>query len=174
MQKHVLGALTCLGAALFVNAGAANALTVTVNVGGTNYDVTTIQDTFSNILTLLGNPPSRMPWFGDESLAASFASAVQDGLGDQFVEQSGDYFNFSPLFAFNSTAGFVGSSAWDMTGSLYSPAIVLDSDTYIYAVLVPAPTPTATPGPLPLLGAAAAFSASRRIRRRRNSQTFSF
>jgi hypothetical protein len=173
MKKLVLGLLAPLGATLLVNGGAANATTVTINVGGTDYNVTAVTDTFADLLTTYGNPPSRMPWYNDSSLADSFATALNDQLGDQLVDQSGTGFTLSPLFGYSESSGTTTFSAWDIEApTLYSAGDVDSATEYIYAILEPVTPPVATPGPVPLLGAAAAFSASRRLRRRISRQTF--
>jgi hypothetical protein len=153
MKKLVLGLLAPLGATLLVNGGAANATTVTINVGGTDYNVTAVTDTFADLLTTYGNPPSQ--------------------LGDQLVDQSGTGFTLSPLFGYSESSGTTTFSAWDIEApTLYSAGDVDSATEYIYAILEPVTPPVATPGPVPLLGAAAAFSASRRLRRRISRQTF--
>ena len=74
--RYVLSSgVACVGFGLALHGGDARALVV--NVGGSNYDVTTISGTYDSLLPTL----STQPWFGNSTLAASFRNAVWDGMG---------------------------------------------------------------------------------------------
>jgi len=158
---------------MFVGAGAAQAATVTVNVGGINYSITPSYSTFDSILSSAGNPPtSRMPWYGSSTLADDFATAVnsQTFQTQLYSDPNDGDINVGPLFPWSSTV----FSAWDTdNGALLSNKTFNSADQYYFALVDIAP-PVPTPGPLPLLGAAAAFSASRKLRNRIPSKTFHF
>jgi hypothetical protein len=162
MKKLFLSLALPLGGTLLVQAGDAKA--VIVNVGGTDYEIITITDTYANISA---NPLYGMPWFGDSSLATTFTGNTGTSTGSlQTVSIGGNDVEVGPIFAYSSTDGYV----YEPSGPAVLPFTFAAGDTYAFAV-VPNP-PAATPGPLPLLGAAAAFSASRRLRHRISAQTF--
>ena len=133
----------------------AEALVVPVNIGGTNYDITTFEGSYADSSAKFATPANNglMPWWGDGSLAVLFAQAVGDRLG--YPNLSGDD---TPYFAFELFGADLNSR---LSNGAYSTSS--GSDPYTYAVLA---SPTAVPGPLPLFGAAAAFGVSRRLRRR--------
>jgi hypothetical protein len=168
MKKLALAFALPLGGALLIQAGAANAVDVTVNVGGTDYTISTYTGTLNDILT---DPLFDAPLFADADLAEALSDAVnsQTGVAQTVTTELGDI-DLGPLFAWTS---FGDNYAWynDGGNSLY---FEFDpSGTYTYAVINAPPAPAApTPGPRPLLGAAAAFSASRRLRHRISAQTF--
>ena len=76
--RYVLSSgVACVGFGLALHGGDARAFVV--NVGGSNYDVTTVSGTFDDLQATL----STQPWFGNSSQAYAFANAVSDGLGFQ-------------------------------------------------------------------------------------------
>jgi len=64
---------------------------VTVNVGGANYNVTYTYDSFTNLST------SSMPWWGNQTLASQFAAAVGTQLG-----LSSNNYNWGPFFGYST------------------------------------------------------------------------
>jgi hypothetical protein len=132
----------------------AEALVTTVNIGGTNYDITTFKGSYVDNAAKFATPANSglMPWWGNSGLAASFATAVGDKFG--YPNSFGDT---GPFFVFGLGANDVFSQ--DLDGQSQASA----SAPWTYAVLA---SPPAVPGPLPLFGAAAAFGMSRRLRRR--------
>ena len=94
--------LLAIAASVFaVSATASVAATYTVN--GTDYDVKTITGSFNDNQALLES----QIWWGDDSLAIDFASAVAGGIGPSNDEKSlstGPFFLFSEVL---STAPFV-------------------------------------------------------------------
>ena len=105
-----------------------------------------------------------MPWWGNESLAEQFATAVGASLGTPIFN------TYGPSFARNlNNAGFavyvMGEVFWPQNSSVNNFGFTtLESGTYAIATL--APPPAGVPGPLPLFGVAAAFGMSRRLRRK--------
>ncbi len=160
-----LGAAAAL-AAISLSPGSAQAYVVTV--GGVQYDVTTFTGTYNANSSKFALPPAPglMPWWGNQTLAANFATAVGANLGtpnSYFGNTSG------PSFSYQTNAGVstVGRN-WCTASCMQNPDLILvayaNSATYAQATLYTAPT--AAPGPLPLLGAGAAFGFSRKLRKR--------
>jgi hypothetical protein len=175
MKKVFHSLMLTAGAAVLAHGNPAEALTVTVNIGGTNYNVTTVSDKYDDIIANHGNPPtSVMPWYGNGPLTLQFVQAVGVQLGDQYVNFGSGSITVGPLFATSFSTPSVDVGAWDTDNTTELTGAVDSATEYTYAILEVAPPPTATPGPLPLLGAAAAFTASRRMRRRVSGQTFTF
>jgi hypothetical protein len=150
--------------ALCLVPNSAEAVSVTVN--GTTYDVNTFAGTYNantaKFNTLANN--GLMPWWGNESLAQQFATAVGASLG---TPVSGIYGpNFAHAIQNAGFAVYVNGKVFDPSNSsVYSLSFTTnESGTYATATL--APPPAGVPGPLPLFGAAAAFGLSRRLRRR--------
>ncbi len=154
------------------------------NVGGVDYDVLLFQTSPDATPDLFGTPPTgSMPWFGDQSLANTFAVAVGDSLGIPTSITPGA-FELGPLFAWELSGGDVYLDAYCgpnntfpcIAGTVYSfgPQPPDGGNTYgnlpssaIYSYAVATRiTPVPAPAPLPLLGAAAAFGCSRRLRKR--------
>ncbi|MEX0615715.1 MAG: hypothetical protein WD177_07385, partial [Methylophaga sp.] len=73
-----------VGAALAINSAQvayAAPATISVSVGGSQYELTTINNTsYSESKTLLQS----QPWWGNETLALNLAAAIQMDLGDYF------------------------------------------------------------------------------------------
>ncbi len=101
-----------------------------------------------------------MPWWGDITLAKTFASEVKFQLGSQEIRsrQAGPLFAIANLPDFSET--FTNYNSIDNFNTFfYSPW----GSSYVFAEVAPKPP---VPGPLPLLGACTAFGVSRRLRRR--------
>ncbi|MFN9619070.1 MAG: hypothetical protein ACK55X_05085 [Synechococcaceae cyanobacterium] len=157
-------AVSCVALCLAPNS--AEAVSVTVN--GTTYDVNTFSGPYNAnngwFNTLDNN--GLMPWWGNESLAEQFATAVGVSLGTP------TYGVYGPEFAHSLSPTLFGGTY--VNGEVFqAPSTVLnfgwltyESGTYATATLAPPPPPAAVPGPLPLFGAAAAFGMSRRLRRK--------
>jgi hypothetical protein len=163
-----LGAAAAL-AAISLSPGSAHAYVVTV--GGVQYDVTTFTGSYNDNTSNFALPPGGvMPWWGNSTLAKSFAQEVFGGLA---TPNGGN----GPFFAWGTyiSAGVTYWDAWaytvdGMTGDPYPSPISVSSDlstpfVWAQATLYTAPAAPA-PGPLPLFGAAAAFGFSRKLRRR--------
>ncbi len=65
------------------------------NVGGTNYDITTVSTTFNTSSSLLQS----QPWWGSETLATTFATTVAGSFGFP------NFGSFGPLFAWADSGG---------------------------------------------------------------------
>ena len=143
-------------------ANAAQALSV--DVGGTSYNVTTFTGSFQANVPRFTS--AEMPWFGSTTNAQAFARAVGiqlDTPNDKGT--SGPLFVYSgPWFDPRSNTTRVDSYRYNrLYSALDSRGLNLkDQNSYTFAVAAP----QAVPSPLPLLGAAAGFSISRRLRRR--------
>jgi hypothetical protein len=74
------------------------------NVGGTNYDITTVQGTYNDISSQI----NATPWWGSRTKAVEFASAVYHGLGLQLDGQLVS----APLFAYDLWSGTDRVSFW--------------------------------------------------------------
>jgi hypothetical protein len=164
-RKHISIAATCLGYSLLANPAQA-VPSVTVNVDGKDYEITYFTGSYYDNTSLFQTPANNgsMPWWGNLSLANSFASAVELQLGMLNAvggsNDSGPYFAIGPNEGnpYNDTYFY---TVWsNINGTISMP--VNYSGNYAYATATPIPAP----GPLPLFGAAAAFGASRRLRRR--------
>jgi hypothetical protein len=145
----------------------ASASAVQVVVSGLTYEVKTFTGTANANAGKFTT--AFMPWFGNQSLATTFATAVGSQLGTPNLFIGGPLFTYSrttrvPVLSFlNTTNNSVFQSA---TSTTVTGIPVLRSLSATYAEA------TEVPGPLPLLGVGAAFGFSRRLRcriRRSNS-----
>jgi hypothetical protein len=179
--KGALGAAVALAALSTGSAQAAcdpasPANTCRVTVGGLQYDVTTFTGSYNSNTSKFATPPAPgvMPWWGSQSVAIEFATAVGDGLGAPNGGSTPD----GPYFAYeydpNYNDGFGPSPAVLLSfrsNAAIPPAVISayyppgGSAAWAQASLVSPPAAPA-PGPLPLFGAAAAFGFSRKLRRR--------
>jgi hypothetical protein len=152
-QLQAIAASLAGAAGLLLGAGSASAVTiptVPVLVNGTTYNVTYFEGTYNDNSSRFTT--AEMPWFGDETLATTFASAVEFQLGKPYLSVSGPFFAYQLVGADSVfVKNFTGTTG---TRSAFK------NDAVPYATLAPAPVPA----PLPLFGAAAAFSATRRLR----------
>ena len=137
---------------------------VTVNVDGTNYDVTFFTGVANSNLSKFQTTANggQMPWWGNSTLAKSFATAVDSQLGKPNIGTWGPYFGFAP------ESGFPRNESWYFNGDTneIKRDFFTQNFSASWAVATLTPPPSAVPGPLPLFGAAAAFGMSRRLRRR--------
>jgi hypothetical protein len=172
IAKSALGLALAVGALNTSQAKAGGM--VTLNVSGQNWDVTTFTGSYNNNKTkfaLPSSPGGVMPWWGSESLASQFASAVGHSLGTQVfagiapenIGKIGIFFgydasidgarlSFDYSFALNDGTLEVRQNSGVNRG--------IENTKWAQATLV------ATPSPLPALGAAAAFGFSRKLRKR--------
>jgi len=172
LPKLALGAAAAL-AALSLSPGDAQAAcalsspanTCRVTVNSVEYDVSTFTGSNSNLVKFAPPPaPGAMPWWGSQSTASAFATAVGTGLG--LVNNGTD----GPIFAYdNYSGGGVKMVVFQSgSGSLY-PVDGVDPTfpyyTWAQASVYSSPAAPA-PAPLPLLGAGAAFGFSRKLRKR--------
>ena len=140
--------------------------TVSVTVGGTQYNITYFQGDYNSNIAKFETPANNglMHWWGNESLATLFSDALGFQLG---TPNPPPPFDRSPHFAYRasidslSTILFVDAIANAGSGSFFAGGG--GNQPFATAILA---TPTAVPGPAPLFGAAAAFGMSRRLRRR--------
>jgi hypothetical protein len=143
-----------------------------VNVGGEDWDVTTLTGSYdanTSKFATAGNGEV-MPWWGDRSLANQFTIAVGNGLGLPNVAGPE---TFGPCFG----RDFTSTPLSGVFFSLFDGAVLragsgsrLASYTWAQAISF-TPTPVPAPYPLPVLGAAAAFGFSRKLRKRINGCT---
>ena len=175
LPKLALGAAVAL-AAISLSPGSAHALVVTV--GGVQYDVTTFTGSYNGSTSKFAIAASGgvMPWWGSDSLAATFSDVVGLSLGDPFNFIVGN--NWGPYFAYRLVNGGndgVGAAAYFMNPPIFGPGSYLigsqaqgpslDSSA-VWAQATQVQVPASVPGPLPLFGAAAAFGFSRKLRKR--------
>lgn len=136
---------------LSVLAAPAQAITATVNVGGTNYDVTASSRTYNS------NPgffnTTNMPWWGNQTLATSFATAL-GGSPWGGLANNGSY---GPLFAYSFTASPIASVSFSATfanSSLLTTGVnPAASFNYATATLTPTAVPLESDA-LPVVGSA--------------------
>ena len=163
-----LGAAAAL-AAISLSPGSAQAYVVTV--GGLQYDVTTFTGTYNATSSKFATAANGgvMPWWGNSTLAESFAQEVFGGLATP-NGASGPFFAYTKS---NASGGYWEAWAYGvdgMSGLPYPNPLANSSDlstsfVWAQATLYTAPSAPA-PGPLPLFGAAAAFGFSRKLRKR--------
>ena len=144
----------------------ASASAVQVVVSGLTYEVKTFTGSANANAGKFST--AFMPWFGNQSLATTFATAVGSQLGTPNLLVTGPLFTYSrttvPVLSFLNTTN--NSVFQSVTGTTVTNIPVLRSLSATYAEA------TQVPGPLPLLGVGAAFGFSRRLRcriRRSNS-----
>ncbi len=159
--------LALIGASLLPLASAVPALALSVSVGGSHYDVFYTTTSHTSNPDLFGaTPPGQMPWWGDASLASTFAAEVFDQLGlDLFQTGYGAVFAYAYNAAGLGEINGIVQNTSDINDQLdfdaSSPLAASAMYPYAYAALS-----TSVPSPLPLLGAAAAVGWARKIRRR--------
>ena len=142
--------------------GAGQAQALVVNVNGQNWNVTTFTGSY-NANTSKFNTAANggmMPWWGNLTLANSFALAVGGSLGLPIFDVGG------PLFGTSTTGTLVQTRLFNSNTNAIASLNqnFASSSTLAQAELVPP-----VPGPLPALGAAAAFGFSRKLRKRINA-----
>jgi hypothetical protein len=136
MKTKLLG---FLAVALLAGPNASQAVTVTV--GGNVWDVTSTSVAFSSFTI----PPPDMPWWGNSSLAAAFASAVMNGSWLYATGILATSCPGSPTgFCYSVEGAFYGGGGG--TGTFSAPDT--EPGPYAQAKLVAAPEP----GTLALLG----------------------
>lgn len=158
LTKSALLASMAVGA---LAAGQAQA--ISVNVNDIDYDVTTFTGTYNDNISKFATAANGgvMPWWGSESLATDFASAVQYSLGSPNNHAS-------PFFGFYlyGTSTLVMCSWSTGTWPIWCGGV----GTH-WVVTWAQATTTSVPGPLPLFGVAAALGYSRKLRKRINRST---
>ena len=161
LAKSALAAAVAVGT---LAAGHAQAYVVTV--GGVQYDVTTFTGTYNANTSKFETAANGgvMPWWGNQTLANSFATAVGANLGTP-NSYSGN--TSGPVFSYSIVPpGITFGTSWCTASCMTNPAVsnwlVDASVVYAQATLYTVPVP----GPLPLFGAAAAFGFSRKLRKR--------
>ncbi|WP_108263621.1 hypothetical protein [Mangrovicoccus ximenensis] len=166
IKRHILPGVLAAGLGLAAMSGEAGA--VVVNVGGSDYDVTTLEGTFEDNSTLL----TSQIWWGNEGLAEQFADVVGQSLGTFYTPLPGGN---GPIFAYmttfiddwTGTRTEVGGciSRWFDADEDCDQYMVNSTSSSTYAVVAAAPDAAV---PLPaaawFLGSAllAAFGVSRR------------
>ena len=164
IRRNLITGLACSGVFLSVQsrpAEAANPVT-TVTVNDVDYDVTYFTGSYDN------NPSkfttADMPWWGDKTLAQTFADKVSLSLGKPNPPPPTE---FGPRFAFilsDDDGDFSVESFADYGGGAQYGGENTDNTSSYATAKVSAST--AVPGPLPLGGAVAVFGMSRRLRSR--------
>ncbi len=161
LAKSAFAAAVALGT---LAAGHAQAYVVTV--GGVQYDVTTFTGTYNANTSKFALPPAPgvMPWWGNQALASSFATAVGANLGTPNSYSSN---TSGPVFAYTQSIGLVDGVNWCTANCMSNPDDYYASaaESLVYAQATPLYT-APVPAPLPLFGAAAAFGFSRQLRKR--------
>lgn len=152
----------------------AQALSVNVNVGGMDYEVTTFVGRYNDNPGIFNQ--TDMPWWGNQLLAEQFAAAV--GTRSSFGTPNNPSVGAGgPLFAFSLTnRGFVRSrlAAVEPEGLILTSVERRGTGPWTFSVLctatscssAPAAPSSSVPGPLPVLGLAVAFGFSRQLRKR--------
>ena len=164
LPKLALGAAAAL-AAISLSPGSAQAYVVTG--GGVQYDVTSFTGSYNDNTSKFQTAANggMMPWWGNDSAAVEFASAVGTQVGTQssqpgavsaffgysrYIDPVDDMSSYLELFYTNN--GNTQYASWP-TGD----SSLLWAQATLY---------TPVPGPLPLFGAGAAFGFSRQLRKR--------
>jgi len=135
-KKLLATAVFTLGAWMSAGAGAStwnpqNNLVYTTEVNGTPYDFSYLTGSFTDNSALLQS----QPWWGSQSTATTFATAIGGNLGfpnNQYSDQRGPYFVFesysSPFFFSNSSFFYSRTSSVQCCGG---PGV---SASFSYAV----------------------------------------
>ena len=160
LAKSALAAAVAVGT---LAAGHAQAYVVTV--GGVQYDVTTFTGTYNANTSKFETAANGgvMPWWGNQTLANSFATAVGANLGtpNSYIGNTS-----GPAFSYQTNTGATVGKNWCTANCMSNPDLIFvvyaNSATYAQATLYTPPVPA----PLPLFGAAAAFGFSRNLRNR--------
>jgi hypothetical protein len=157
--------LAFVGASLLPLATPLAVQAVSINVGGTDYEVFYTSTSYNANPDLFGAAsPGQMPWWGNASLASAFALEVYNQLG-QDVYQVG----YGPVFAYDYNPANSGEVYGLAQNTLdINDQLNLDfTDPLAANVMHPyayARANTPVPAPIPLFGAAAAFGWARRLR----------
>jgi hypothetical protein len=169
----VLGA-TVAAAALSLCPGKAEAFVVSVD--NVDYDVTTFTGFYDANASKFQTPANggEMPWWGNETLAKQFATAVGTNLGLPFIGKRGPFFAISTgiLQGRSGASRNTQFASYDTTYG--NPGIVYVSgasdSSWTWASVVQATlntrSTTDVPAPLPIFGVAAAWGSSRQLRKR--------
>ena len=140
MKHRLITALFVFALFGLFSASRAKADGITVNVAGTEYDISTVTGTFSDNMSLLESSP----WWGNPCLAQAIATAVGTDLG---TPNEFNYGNGGPLFAYSADA----IDAFVVFGN-DMPAISVDLNfdkIAIFAFGTVVPTTPGTPGTPP-------------------------
>lgn len=169
IRRNLITGLACSGVFLSLQsrpAAAANPVT-TITVGDVNYDVTYFTGSYNNNTAKFTT--ADMPWFGNETLATTFAAQVADSLG---TPNPGPPVASGPVFAFIAEyAQEVGDFLTEGVayyGGTFDAVLFTNggSNKVLSYATAKVSTPSSVPGPLPLGGAVALFGVSRRLRSR--------
>ncbi|MFN7899191.1 MAG: hypothetical protein ACK5N0_05920 [Synechococcaceae cyanobacterium] len=137
-----------------------------VVVNGNTYNVPYFEGTYNGNISRFTT--AEMPWWGDSSLASTFATAIGNDLGLPYISLVGPGFAYGtvtlsdPDFG-NLTQVEVYDYNLTSSPSVSAGANYATDGFYPYAIVTPQ-SPAPVPAPLPLFGAAAAFSATQRLR----------
>ncbi len=128
-------------------------------VGVQGYDVSVLTLSYASQSSLFALPPlGQMPWWGNSTLASTFASDVFNQLGAGWDPDYGPVFAYAVDTSTDQVLGLT-QSLTDLNDQIdVAPSLAAITR---YAIAV-APVPL----PLPLLGAAAGLGWSRRLRQR--------
>jgi hypothetical protein len=155
----------------------AGAVSITVPIQGvsTSFDVLITERSHARDPSLFSI--ASMPWWGDNSLAGSFAEQVYDLLGPGSAPPNTT--DYGPLFAyaFDSAPFASGGGLAAVVADLNAPGVIYDFElgssdrldpalTYRYAYVPSQSATTGVPAPIPALGLAMAWGWSRNNRRR--------
>jgi hypothetical protein len=130
------------------------------------YDVTTFTGSYDANTSKFALPPGGvMPWWGDNDLSSTFATAVGANLG---LPNSYAGNTSGPVFAYQyiTGPGTVTGRNWCTVSCMQNPDYydAFSNASFVYAQETLYTTPV--PAPLPLLGSAAALGFCRRLRSR--------
>jgi hypothetical protein len=170
-------------AAAGVLASMSPAKALVFNVGGTNYDITTVTGTYTSLSTQL----QATPWWGQQQLSIDLATAVYGSLGQEAgSEDFGGLWDSSsggtatPYFAyaFTDNAVFQGGAFQSSPGgtTFFSHWFEMSPDTDLTFALgssSPATVPFDIPGgaTIPAVGSLLALGAMRKARKSIASKT---
>ncbi len=150
-------ALALMGTVALSALSTAPAAAVVINLGGTSYDVSVSQTSYTLSTSAFQAPPlGQMPWWGDGQLASDAATQVFNLLGPGWDT------DYGPVFAYDAAGGQVVGLAQSLTDTLDQIDVTPATGATVRYALATTPVP----GALPLLGAAEMVRWSRRLRRR--------
>ncbi|WP_413171632.1 hypothetical protein [Anabaena azotica] len=159
--SRILPLVVGTAAAGILASSASPAQALVFNVGGTNYDVTTVTGTYNDLATTLQS----QVWWGNSALAQQFAQTVNIQLGLPNISEA------SPFFAYGETSG--EPNIWYFSDEILQTQLQAGTE-WTYATATPdASVPFDIPGgaTMPTVGSLFALALMRKVKKSIASKT---